>query len=104
MGLRGKINEEPKINPLHAPTWNNLGNCYRQSADATDAEAALLEAIRLDSSYAAPLHNLGLLYASRGDMRGAMALYRKLMEIAPPKADQLLQEMGMAPQAATQSP
>ncbi|MFZ2948710.1 MAG: tetratricopeptide repeat protein [Desulfuromonadaceae bacterium] len=86
--------EALRINPLNAPTWNNLGNVYRLIGNTAPAIDALQEAIRLDHRYAAPISNLGLTYTERGNVNSAMAQYNRLKEIDAGMASALLQEIG----------
>lgn len=82
-----------QINPLYAPSWNNLGNLYRITGNFEMAVAALKEAIRLNRQYAAAIYNLGLTYANIGDISSASAQYNLLQGIDSNMASELKREI-----------
>ena len=73
--------------PGNAIVRNNLGVVLRRLSYPTKAVACFAEAIKLDSGYAKAHRNLGNVLQDMGDFRGAMASYRRSLEIAPDVAD-----------------
>jgi hypothetical protein len=72
-----------ELNPKFANGWLNLGGAYRQLGKNDLAIAALYRSIELDSNAAMPHHNLGIVYAMRGDENQAMQQFQVAAAINP---------------------
>ncbi len=72
-----------KLNPKQPIYWNQLGVTYRQQGRFGQARSAYERAIALDSGYAAPVLNLGILHdLYLGDGARALDLYARYLALA----------------------
>jgi hypothetical protein len=71
--LQGVTEREPK----NARAWRALGTALLRTKEFDKSEAAFRKALELEPSSPAPLYNLGVLAAARGDKDGAFDWMRK---------------------------
>ena len=69
--------------PQDSGAYNDLGNLLVLAHQPGDAEAAYRKALELDANKVTALFNLGLLLQQRGDVKAAMSLYEKAVELSP---------------------
>jgi len=84
-----------RARPEWAPTHSLLGTALLLVRDYRGAEAALSEAVRLDSTSVEALVNLGVARQSAGDFRGAIEAYERADRLRPDDAG-ILQNRGAA--------
>lgn len=87
------------IDPGHAKAADNLGLALEGQGNLESAEQAYRDAIQIEeknhSGYERPWLNLGRLLREKSDLKDAIPVLRKAMEIHPDSADTLL-ELGKA--------
>ncbi len=69
-----------------AQVLSNLASMYVQTGDTARAEAAAMEALKLDPSFSAAWVNLGVVHESRDDIAKAIQVYEKVLAAAPEDA------------------
>ena len=69
-----------------AATHNDLGNTYLRQGRHAMALLKYEQAVRRDSTYWQAWLNLGTLYAMRGDLRGAVPIFKRVLEHHPERA------------------
>ncbi|TAL34461.1 MAG: tetratricopeptide repeat protein [Spirochaetes bacterium] len=68
--------------------YNNMGVMFYQTGNAARAEQSLKKVMELKPDYASAYKNLGILYELKmGDNAGALAQYRKYLEVRPNAPD-----------------
>jgi tetratricopeptide (TPR) repeat protein len=74
---------------------NNLGSIYMKTERNTEAEQALLDALKIDPDFADTLYNLGLLLSGQSRFEEARPHWSRLLAIHPdhPKAGQAKAKM-----------
>lgn len=82
--------------PSDPHPWYNLAQLYRMQWKQEEALALLLEAVRLDESFADAHVALAEVYAVRKDYTSAWAHARKAAEFGNGHAVELLQRHGLA--------
>jgi tetratricopeptide (TPR) repeat protein len=70
-----------------AATQNDLGNAYLRRGRHEMALLKYQQAVRLDATYWQAWFNLGSLRAMRGDLRGALPIFQRVLEHHPERAD-----------------
>lgn len=71
------------LNPKMCLASNNLGLMYTEKRQEDSAKKYLLEAVEECQHYAEPHLHLGMLSAQEGDVRGAMAHFKRCVELSP---------------------
>ncbi len=77
------------VYPEFFNAWYDLGRVRMMLGKHSEAETAFLKVIGLDSTFSAPLFQLGLAKVNRGDYRGATTYFRKYAEKNPGNFDVL---------------
>lgn len=78
------LEQAVKANPQQPIYFNQLGITYRMQGRFAQARQAYEQAIALDSNYAAPQLNLGILHdLYLGDGARALALYDRYLSLSP---------------------
>jgi tetratricopeptide (TPR) repeat protein len=82
--------------PANPRPWYNLAQLYRMQWKADEALALLLEAVRLDETFAAAHVALAEIYAVREDYPAARRHARKAEEHGDARGAELLRRHGVA--------
>jgi hypothetical protein len=82
--------------PGNARPWYNLAQLYRMQWKPNEAVALLLEAVRLDETFAAAHVALAEVYAVREDYAAAWTHARKAEQHGDARATELLRRHGFA--------
>ena len=75
-----------------ADAWTKLANAQAYGGSADQAMASLNKALQIDPKFANALYNLGMLkWQAKGDVKGAVACWEKLIKTNPdhPQLDQV---------------
>ncbi len=72
-----------ELNPDHADAWHDLGMIERRRGNFEKARSLLEKAMAIIPGKALYHHNHALVMARLGDVEGALASYRKTIELAP---------------------
>lgn len=72
-----------EIEPFDAGIRNSLGITYMHTGGSSKAEAVFKQNIMLFPTYVESYNELGIIYASRNDLKGAVELWRKALQINP---------------------
>ena len=73
--------------PSYVDAWSNLGNLYKESERAEDAEAAYRQALAVNDSHAEAWNNLGVVLRARGQAADAVAALQRAVQCSPRFAD-----------------
>jgi tetratricopeptide (TPR) repeat protein len=74
-------------NPYAPETHNMLGAALGQQGKSVEAAEHLRTAIRLSPEYTGAMLNLGIAYATQGNLTGAAQTWNRLLEIEPKNED-----------------
>jgi Tfp pilus assembly protein PilF len=72
-----------RLQPDHAPAWNNLGNVQRQQGQPAAAQISYEKALELLPSYPEALTNLAALRVQQGRLEDGLALYERALSLHP---------------------
>jgi len=72
-----------KIEPKFKEAWANLAQAYRDNGDRSNAEIYFQKALSVDASYVHGYHLRGLLYYGCGEIRLALADFKRGCEVDP---------------------
>ncbi len=81
--------------PQNPRPWYNLAQLYRMQWKAEEALGLLLEAVRLQDSFAEAHVALAEIYAVNGDYAAAKVHARKAEEHGNPRGEELLRRYGL---------
>lgn len=82
-----KFNKAITLSPKYAPSFNNLGRCFKLINDIKNAFKNFQNALDLNSQFLEAINNIANCYNENGQYRKAISYYRKALKLNPKKSE-----------------
>jgi tetratricopeptide (TPR) repeat protein len=79
----GQFEEERRVNPDYAPTYERLGDAYLRMEKLPEAQMALTKAITLDGTLSGAFLKMGMVQLRRQDAQTAITYLRHAAQLDP---------------------